>query len=226
MHRIDDAHLHAVHIHAAFPQHLLGDFGRRIDGVGRQPQDVLQGVINDINQAKEDGKLDEDRKATAHRVVIFLLIKLQKLLIELFLVICIFFLDLFHFWPESGHFDHGLLLFHSKRHQHQFGEDGKQDQRQAVVVYQVVAQKHDPPQGVTKDGVNGSHHNNRSSRSDGVLGGWSLPNIALYSKWSGTGSYPPLQKGWHLRIRLTASSPPRYAPYLDMAWYAYVEQVG
>ena len=41
-----------------------------------------------------------------------------------------------------------------------------------------------------------------------------------------TGSYPPGLKGWQRHIRLTANHPPRAAPYLSIAWYAYSEQEG
>jgi len=42
----------------------------------------------------------------------------------------------------------------------------------------------------------------------------------------GTGSFPPGKKGLHLKILLTASHPPFFAPYLSIAMIAYSEQVG
>lgn len=41
-----------------------------------------------------------------------------------------------------------------------------------------------------------------------------------------TGSYPPLQKGLHLKILLMAINKPFSAPYFSMACIAYSEHVG
>jgi len=43
---------------------------------------------------------------------------------------------------------------------------------------------------------------------------------------SGTGSYPPLEKGLQRNMRLTAILPPRHAPKRSIAVSAYSEQVG
>ncbi len=42
----------------------------------------------------------------------------------------------------------------------------------------------------------------------------------------GTGSYPPFEKGLHLRIRHIASMPPFRAPYFSTAFNPYWEQLG
>ncbi len=42
----------------------------------------------------------------------------------------------------------------------------------------------------------------------------------------GTGSYPPFEKGLHLKILHIASSPPLSAPYFCMASSPYWEQLG
>ena len=52
-----------------------------------------------------------------------------------------------------------------------------------------------------------------------------LVNVSCPSSY-GTGSYPPLQKGLHLKIRHAAKSPPLSAPYFLIASAAYSEHVG
>ena len=42
----------------------------------------------------------------------------------------------------------------------------------------------------------------------------------------GTGSYPPFEKGLHLKILHKASAPPFRAPYFSTASNPYKEQVG
>ena len=44
--------------------------------------------------------------------------------------------------------------------------------------------------------------------------------------FSGTGSYPPLQKGLHLKILQTLKSNPLKKPWISNASRAYEEQVG
>ena len=44
--------------------------------------------------------------------------------------------------------------------------------------------------------------------------------------FGGTGSYPPLHSGWHLKIRHKAKKQPLKLPCIRIASIAYSEQVG
>ena len=53
-----------------------------------------------------------------------------------------------------------------------------------------------------------------------------IPVIFPPKIFYGTGSYPPFEKGLHLKMRHTASMPPFNAPYFSTASSPYWEQVG
>jgi len=53
-----------------------------------------------------------------------------------------------------------------------------------------------------------------------------IPWLFLNFCFSGTGSYPPLEKGLHLKIRQIANALPLIAPCTSIASIAYEEQVG
>ncbi len=42
----------------------------------------------------------------------------------------------------------------------------------------------------------------------------------------GTGSYPPVQKGWQRKRRFVPNQIPDSTPYLATAWYVYSEHEG
>ena len=48
----------------------------------------------------------------------------------------------------------------------------------------------------------------------------------IFLRFSGTGSYPPLHSGLHLKIRQRASAEPLIAPCVPIASIAYCEQEG
>ena len=52
-------------------------------------------------------------------------------------------------------------------------------------------------------------------------------NVKYLLLWNyGTGSYPPFEKGLHLKILHNASAPPFKAPYFSIASNPYCEHVG
>lgn len=53
--------------------------------------------------------------------------------------------------------------------------------------------------------------------------GSDYPVVALFHF---TGSWPPLQNGWHLKIRLMPIQVPFNAPYFSTACLVYSEHVG
>ena len=53
--------------------------------------------------------------------------------------------------------------------------------------------------------------------------GSGYPVVALFHF---TGSWPPLQNGWHRNIRLIPIQVPFNAPYFSTACFVYSEQVG
>ena len=50
--------------------------------------------------------------------------------------------------------------------------------------------------------------------------------LFIFSFFGGTGSYPPLEKGLHLKILQTVIKPPLNAPCTEIASNPYEEQVG
>ncbi len=113
--------------------------------------------INNVDQAEQNGELDQHRETSRHRIVVLLLIELHHLFIETFFIIPIFFLKFLHSGAEHLHLNHRLLLLNRKRHQKNTHNQGKQDQRNGVDRDHLIAGPHNPAKRPANDQINQLH---------------------------------------------------------------------
>ena len=113
--------------------------------LGADAEDVLHGVVDNVDQTKEDQQGDQHRQAAAGRIIFFTLVELLQLLVHLCLVFGVHLLDLLHLRLDGSHLGRRFLLLDGQRHQNQSDQQRKQDQRPAVAVQDIVQQAHDQP---------------------------------------------------------------------------------
>ncbi len=111
-----------------------------------------QGAVDHVQQAEDDGELDEHGEASGGHGVVLPLVEGLDLLVHLLGVVLIFGLDLLHLGLDDLQLDGGLLLLDGQGDEQEFGDDGEKDDRHAVVVDDLVHGPHDIPQGQAKDG--------------------------------------------------------------------------
>lgn len=87
-----------------------------------------------VEHRKQDDRGNQHRQAGAHRVDAFLAVKLLDLLVELFLIVLVFFLQSLLLGGEAGHAHGRTAALQVERHHHQLDENGKDDDRQRIVV--------------------------------------------------------------------------------------------
>ena len=109
-----------------------------------------QGVIDNIDQTKENGELDQGGQTTRHGVVSLSGIEVGELLIHLLGIFGVFLLDLLHLRAEHSHLDHALLLLDGKGQQDQTGQHSEHHQGQTIVLYQRIAEMQNPAKRDTK----------------------------------------------------------------------------
>ena len=114
-------------------------------------------LINNVDHTKQDREADQSRKASAHGIIMFLLIKLHHLFIKLFPVVFIFALQRIHLRLKNGRFHHGLLLLDRQGKLQCFGNNGKQDQSKSIVFYNQIAHIHNPAERPAEYSINKIH---------------------------------------------------------------------
>ena len=107
-------------------------------------EDKGQRLIYNVQNAEQDKELEEHRQAGSTGVDVFLLIQFHLFFLHLLGVVLILFPQLFQLRIEPLHFCGIFLLLIRNGKQDQLGEDREQQDRQSIVVYQVVDQTHDP----------------------------------------------------------------------------------
>ena len=111
----------------------------------------------------QDRPLQQQRKAAGGGADVLLLVKLHHLLIELFLVVGVLLLKRLNLGLNAGGGAHAAAGLDVQRHQHQSGQQRKDDHGPAVVAHPAV----DPVQGVHEKDIDPLKH------SESSKGNWS-----------------------------------------------------
>ena len=119
----------------------LAGFGQNVFW---DPEQMGQGVINNVDDTEKDRELNQQGKTAAHGVIPVSFIELHHLFLLFLLIVGVFFVDLIDLWLEDRHFGRGLLLLHRKREESRFDQNGKEDQYDAIAGDHFIEEPHDP----------------------------------------------------------------------------------
>ena len=105
---------------------------------------MLERVINNLDQAENDGDMNEGGKTADPGIVAFPFKQFVLLRTDLFLITGIELFDLIDLRLELHHFDRVFLDHQRDREKNDLGDQREKDDRHAVILNKIIAKVHDP----------------------------------------------------------------------------------
>ena len=128
-------------------QILGGLLGQKLNGGRVQAEQVLEGIVDDLDQAQNNGDLDQEGEEALEAAVTLLFIEGLLFLQDQAAVAEMPLLDIVQGRPDPGH-DQGVFLGHKREGEHeQAGDQGEENDGQSIVFDCLEAKVHQVTQG-------------------------------------------------------------------------------
>ena len=118
------------------------------------PQKVLHGIVDNVNESQHQNDLNNHRHHAQHGAVMLPLIQGNGLVRNGVLIAIMLRGNPVDFRLETNHFNGVFLHHHRQGQQNDLAEQGKQQNCNAIALYQLVAEPHQPSQGNADASVN------------------------------------------------------------------------
>ena len=145
--------LHGAGVHVAAGE-LTGQLHHGVDETAVGVENVVQGVIDDLDEADEQHQLDEGGDEVGKGIVLLPLVQLLRLLGDAVFVPEVVGLDPVQFRGQVDDLDAVVLHPDGHRQQDHLGQQGEEQDGQGVIAQDIVTEVHD----VAQDGAQAVHN--------------------------------------------------------------------